>query len=208
MNEVSKRMHLRRLPLPKDTENSLDLLCYQTAHLVHCKAAFPDEKQRLYHMATLNLSSITACRAVSLFDTRCQVNLHPDGSPVIPGKIEAGSNGALNSPTPGQSGEAHCDSGYESSRSGRLNIEEDDMLDEVSSDGSSDATMSDIGYMSDCSSVVTDDGYLAGDDETGTILWRHVEFCIVRNPESGRPNVLVAIVTMVHTKGEDRKPRM
>ncbi|KAH1483307.1 hypothetical protein KXX06_004864, partial [Aspergillus fumigatus] len=70
MNEVSKRMRLRKLPLPKDTENSLDLLSYQTAHLVHCKAVFPDEKQRLYHMATLNLSSVTACRAVSLFDTR------------------------------------------------------------------------------------------------------------------------------------------
>ncbi|KAF7139772.1 hypothetical protein CNMCM5793_008215 [Aspergillus hiratsukae] len=105
-------------------------------------------------------------------------------------------------------GEAHCDSGYESSRSGRLNIEEDDMLDEISSDGSSDDTMSDMGYMSDCSSVVTDDGYLAGDDDTGTILWRHVEFCIVRNPEPGRPNILVAIVTLIHTKGEDRKPRI
>jgi hypothetical protein len=194
--------------LPKDTENSLDLLCYQTAHLVHCKAVFPDEKQRLYHMATLNLSSITACRAVSFFDTRCQDNLHPDGSPVIPGEMEADNNGALNSPTCGQGGEPHCDSGYESSRSGRLNGDEDDMLDEVSSDGSSDDTVSDIGYMSDCSSVVTDDGYLAGDDQTGTILWRHVEFCIVRNLEPGRPNVLVAIVTIVHTKGEDRKKRM
>lgn len=208
MNEVSKRMRLRKLPLPKDTENSLDLLSYQTAHLVHCKAVFPDEKQRLYHMATLNLSSVTACRAVSLFDTRCQVDLHPDGSPVIPGKIEAGSNGALNSPTPEQSGEAHCDSGYESSRSGRLNVDEDDMLDEISSDGSSDDTMSDIGYVSDCSSVVTDDGYLAGEDQTGTILWRHVEFCIARNPEPGHPNILFAIVTLIHTKGEDRKPRM
>ncbi|KAH2058821.1 hypothetical protein KXX03_007643, partial [Aspergillus fumigatus] len=112
-------------------------------------------------MATLNLSSVTACRAVSLFDTQCQVNLHPDGSPVIPSKIEAGSNGALNSPTPEQSGEAYCDSGYELSRSGRLNVDEDDMLDEISSNGSSDDTMSDIGYVSDCSSVVTDDGYLA-----------------------------------------------
>ncbi|KAF7139728.1 hypothetical protein CNMCM5793_007618 [Aspergillus hiratsukae] len=206
MNEVSMRMGLRRLPLPKETENSLDLLCYQTAHLVHCKAVFPDEKQRLYHMASLNLSSITACRAVSLFDTRCQVNLHPDGSPVIPGTIEAGDNGALNSPTCGQGDEAHCDSGYESSRSGRLNIEEDDMLDEISSDGSSDDTMSDMGYMSDCCSVITDDGYLAGDDDTGTILWRHVEFCIVRNPVPGRPNILVAIVTLIHTKGKIASP--
>lgn len=53
-------MRLCKLPLPKDTENLLDLLSYQTAHLVYYKAVFPDEKQRLYHMATLNLSSITA----------------------------------------------------------------------------------------------------------------------------------------------------
>jgi hypothetical protein len=121
MNEVSIRMGLRRLPLPKDTENSIDLLCYQTTHLVHCNAVFADEKQRLYHMAGLNLSSISPCRAVSLFDTRCQVNLHPDGSPIIPGEIETGDNVALNPPTCGQGGEAHCDSGYESSHSGRLN---------------------------------------------------------------------------------------
>lgn len=163
-------MRLRKLPLPKDTENSLDLLSYQTAHLVHCKAVFPNEKQRLYHIATLNLSSVTAYQAVSLFDTQCQVDLHPDGSPVIPGKIKAGGNGALNSPTPGQSSKAHYDSGYESSRSGRLNVNEDDMLDEISSNSSSDDTMSDISYVSDCSSVVTDDGYLASDNQTGTIL--------------------------------------
>jgi hypothetical protein len=142
-----------------------------------------------------------------LFDTRCEVNLHPDGSPIIPSKTEAGDNRTLNSLNCGQGGEDHCDSGYESSRSGRLNIEEDNILDEISSDGSGD-TMSDMGYMSDCSSVVTEDGYLAGDDETGTILWRHVEFCIVQNPVAGRPNILVAIVTLVHTKGEDRKPCM
>jgi hypothetical protein len=52
-------MHLYRLPLPKDIENLLDLLCYQTAHLIYYKAVFPNKKQRLYHMATLNLLSIT-----------------------------------------------------------------------------------------------------------------------------------------------------
>lgn len=61
MNKVSKRIHLRKLPLPKDMENLLNLLSYQTAYLVHCKAVFPNKKQRLYHMATLNLLSITAC---------------------------------------------------------------------------------------------------------------------------------------------------
>jgi hypothetical protein len=78
--------------------------------------------------------------------------------------MEADNNGALNSLTCGQGGEPYCDSGYESSCSGCLNGDEDDMLDEVSGDGSSDDTVSDIGYMLDCSSVVIDDGYLAGDD--------------------------------------------
>jgi hypothetical protein len=82
------------------------------------------------------------------------------------------------------------------------------MLDEVSSDDIFADKLSDIGYRSGCSSVVTDDGYLAGNDVTGTILWRHVEFCIVRNPVPGRQNILAAIVTILHTKGEDRKPRM
>jgi hypothetical protein len=63
------------------------------------------------------------------------------------------------------------------------------------------------GYTSD-GSTVTDDGYLAGNEETGTLLWRHIEFFIIRNPVRGRRNLLTAIVTLLHTKGEDRKPRM
>lgn len=54
-------MCLCRLPLPKDTENLLNLLCYQTTHLIYYKLVFPNKKQRLYHIATLNLLSITAC---------------------------------------------------------------------------------------------------------------------------------------------------
>jgi hypothetical protein len=201
-------MGLRKHPLPKPTENSLDLLCFQTTNLVHCKAVFADEKQRVYHMVGLNIASITACRAVSLFDTRCPVNLNPDGSPIVPGKDNLPDNEALLSPESGQGGETFCDSGYESSRSGYLNDEDDDILDEISSDESHNGPTSDIDYMSDSSSVVTDDGYLAGDDKTGTILWRHVEFCIVPNPIRGHPNIPAAIVSYVHTKGEGRKPRM
>ncbi|KAF7592473.1 hypothetical protein BBP40_000208 [Aspergillus hancockii] len=172
MNEVSNRMGLRKHPLPKPTENSLDLLRFQTTNLVY-------------------------------------FNLNPDGSPVIPGENKLPHNTeALLSPTRGGSGEAFCDSGYESSHSGYFNDGEDEMLDEICSDGSHHESTSDIDYMSDGSSVVTDDGYLAGDDVTGTILWRHVEFFIVRNPIAGHPNILAAIVSLVHTKGEGRKPRI
>ncbi|OJZ88792.1 hypothetical protein ASPFODRAFT_44521 [Aspergillus luchuensis CBS 106.47] len=47
--------------------------------MAHCDSVFADEKQRLYVLAGLNLSSISACRAVSLFDTRHTVNIQPDG---------------------------------------------------------------------------------------------------------------------------------
>jgi hypothetical protein len=56
-------------------------------------------------------------------------------------------------------------------------------------------------------SSVTDDECDAGPEVTRTILWRHVAFHIIRSPVQGRPNVLIAKVTLLHPKGEDRKPR-
>ncbi|OJI80392.1 hypothetical protein ASPTUDRAFT_193795 [Aspergillus tubingensis CBS 134.48] len=66
-------------------------------------------------------------------------------------------------------------------------------------------TASDVDCDSDTSSV-TDDGYLEGDEETNIILWRHVEFYIVHNPTPGERHILAAIITLLHTKGKDRKP--
>ncbi|KAA8652094.1 uncharacterized protein ATNIH1004_000998 [Aspergillus tanneri] len=205
MNIVSKEMGLRKLPLPKPTEQSVDLLHFQTTHLVHCNAVFADEKQRLYHMAGLNLSSVTACRSVSLFDTRCPVNIQPDGNPVLSTEGNPADDESLLLPSSSQDQGPLIDSGYESNQSNDSCERDKDTSDEMSSDSSD--LESDIDCMSDCSSV-TDDGYLAGDDNTGTILWRHIDFCIVRNPVPGRPNILAAIVTLLHTKGEDRKPRI
>jgi hypothetical protein len=141
-----------------------------------------------------------------LFNIRYYVKLHLDGSPVIPSKIGEGNNRVLNSLTYDQYGKGHCDSGYELSHSGYPNVKEDDMLNEISSNSDSDAIMSDMGYISDGSSVVIDNGYLAGDDMTGTILWRHIQFCIIQNPEPRHPNILIAIVTLIYIKGEDQKP--
>lgn len=207
MNVVSKEMGLRKLPLPKPTEQSTDLLHFQTTHIVHCDAVFADEKQRLYHMAGLNLSSVTACRAVSLFDTRCPVNLQPDGSPAVSTEGKAIGNESSLLPSGSQDQDSLSDSGYETNHRNGFCEPDEDISDKVSSDSSFSDSESDIDSMSDCSSV-TDDGYLAGDDDTGTILWRHVDFCIVRNPVPGGRNVLAAIVSLLHTKGEDRKPRM
>ncbi|KAE8386950.1 hypothetical protein BDV23DRAFT_196100 [Aspergillus alliaceus] len=207
MNVVSKEMGLRKHPLPKPTEQLVDLLHFQTTHIVHCDAVFADEKQRLYHMAGLNLSSITACRAVSLFDTRCPVNIQPDGSAPVSTEGKVTDDEALLLQSGSQDRGSLSDSGYETNQSNGFCELDEDISDKVSSDSSLSGLESDIDYMSDCSSV-TDDGYLAGDNNTGTILWRHVDFCIVRNPVPGCPNILAATVTLLHTKGEDRKPRI
>lgn len=71
--------------------------------------------------------------------------------------------------------------------------------------GSTDEDWSDV--VADDSSV-TDDGYDAGPEEARVIVWRHISFHIVRNHKLGQPNTLLAKVTLLHTKGEDRKPRM
>ena len=59
--------------------------------------------------------------------------------------------------------------------------------------------------LSDDSSV-SDHEYDAGPDESGVIVWRHIAFYIVRSLLPWRPNILLAKVTLLHTKDEDNKP--
>ncbi|KAL4891317.1 hypothetical protein BDV59DRAFT_66820 [Aspergillus ambiguus] len=205
MNVVSSNMGLRKHPLPKPTAASEDLLEFLVSHLVHCDSVFADEKQRLYPLVGLNLSSISACRAVSLFDTRHSVRLQADGSLLPPPDSPAKSIAALPLPL-ASCEEVPCDSGYDAG------VQSDDCEEGGSKSDDSAYTDSEMDTessndQSDCSSV-TDDGYLNGDETTGTILWRHVEFYIVRNPVPGHRHILAAIVTLLHTKGEDRKPRI
>ncbi|KAL4801676.1 hypothetical protein BDV18DRAFT_167246 [Aspergillus unguis] len=198
-NQVSKEMGLRKLPLPKPTADAIDLLEFQVTHLVHCESVFADEKQRLYVMVGLNLSSISGCRSVSLFDTRHAVNPRPDGT-FEPSAEEMAIGDNLDlSAAEHLSDEFLSDSGYKTGTRGEK--------EGKSYDGFEPGLDYDDGYTSD-NSIVTDDGYLAGDEETRTILWRHVEFYIIRNPIPKRRHLLTAIVTLIHTKGEDRKPRI
>jgi hypothetical protein len=91
-----------------------------------------------------------------------------------------------------------------------MGTEEDSDIDKVDSDGVSDTEIdadNDLGLESDASSV-TDDGYFAGKEETGTIFWRYIVFYIIRSPVPGQFNILFAIVILFHIKGEDRKPRI
>lgn len=207
MNLISRRMGLRRHPLPRPTAASDDLLQFLVTHLVHCNSVFADEKQRVYPLAGLNLSSISACRAVSLFDTRHPVKLQPDGSQLNPSEKDPTNDKGSVSPRGSFNEEALIDSDYEMDIGGHVSELDKTIPNDGSCDESDTDMERDTDYQSDCSSV-TDDGYLAGDEETGTILWRHVEFCIVRNPVPEGRNILAAIVTLLHTKGEDRKPRM
>jgi len=54
----------------------------------------------------------------------------------------------------------------------------------------------------------TDDGIYNGSEEARTLLWRHIVFFITPNPVPGMPNIVFAKVTLLHTKGEDRCPRV
>jgi hypothetical protein len=72
----------------------------------------------------------------------------------------------------------------------------------------SDATFeNDINRLDRFIDDVTDDEYDAGPEETGAMVWRHIAFHIIQNP-APRPNILLAKITLLHTKGEDRKPRV
>lgn len=69
-------MGLCRLPKPKPTSKMKDLLYYLVVHLVWDQSVFLNETQRFYLFPGLNLSSISGCRAVSLFDTRHKSSGH------------------------------------------------------------------------------------------------------------------------------------
>ncbi|KAE8395984.1 hypothetical protein BDV23DRAFT_168299 [Aspergillus alliaceus] len=87
--------------------------------------------------------------------------------------------------------EALCNSGYKTNWSDKPGKLEDNIASIMSSDSSSSNIKSDIDYLSDYSSV-TDDGY--------------VKFYIIRHSVPKYLNILAAIITLLYTKKEDRKP--
>ncbi|PTU22249.1 hypothetical protein P175DRAFT_0490728 [Aspergillus ochraceoroseus IBT 24754] len=163
--------------------------------MAHYDSVFADEKQQLYVLAGLNLSSISACRAVSLFDTRHTINLQPDGRPLETSGPKNPSNRTKCESSFNKS-EDEAPSGGSSHTTGKdteMSELEETNLDDIFSHHSDLETASDVDCDSDTSSV-TDDG--------------HVEFYVVRNPTPGERHILAAIITLLHTKGEDRKPRI
>ncbi|OJD26669.1 hypothetical protein ACJ73_01952 [Blastomyces percursus] len=54
----------------------------------------------------------------------------------------------------------------------------------------------------------TDDGYNTGQEKQRVVLWRHISFHIVHIQTPGQPNKLLSKLSILHTKGEDNKPRV
>ena len=148
MNIVSQRMGLRRLPLPKPTAASDDLLHFLVTHLAHCNSVFADEKQRLYLLSGLNLSSISACRAVSLFDTRHSVHIQVDEGLKL---SDAEQTGKQCSPFASGS-QTLDDSGYDTGKDSTPS-EPRAAVEELPCEEIIMETDDDVQYESDCSSV-------------------------------------------------------
>ena len=58
------------------------------------------------------------------------------------------------------------------------------------------------------SDVGMDNDYDAGEAKTRSIRFRHLQLFVARNAVEGEPNVLLAKVTLMHTKGEGNNPRV
>ncbi|KAK2853273.1 hypothetical protein FQN49_005240, partial [Arthroderma sp. PD_2] len=116
------------------------------------------------------------------------------------------------------------DPGYSSDESGIADSDDEAFSSEaeegesVDTDDERDSAPPDSGYNTDVdrSAVadrdfiddVTDDEYDAGPEVTAAMVWRHITFHIIRNPTPGQPNILLAKITLLHTKGGDKNPRV
>jgi hypothetical protein len=201
-------MGLRMLPKPKPVSAAADLLQFLVTHLVWCDSVFADEKQRFYLFPAMNLSCISGCQAVSLFDTRRIIDGDGDGgseshedipsdslsddASTLADRVGATASrhdllSDIGSPSSDSLDDSDDDTWADTDVSGDV----DDHIYETQLDHFSDLQIHASGDSNDDSDVdsdissVTDDGFLAGNEETGTILWRHVSFYVIRSPVAG-----------------------
>ncbi|OAT07656.1 hypothetical protein BDBG_03695 [Blastomyces gilchristii SLH14081] len=230
-NKVIKEWGLRRLPRrrpPGTKDNLYDILRF---HWERCTRVYTDEKQRLYVSVIQLLAFISGCRPVSLLDTRVDAK---KGTKRKRQMVEAKTRGVeprqvkkrkvSSSRRSGSAVEVDVDSGSDPEYSSN-GSSSDRVADVISDDytdsllGEEDALASDdydsgyetgpnnndVGFISE---HFIDDAYDAGPEQTGALLWRHIELYLIRSPVPGRPNIPLAKVTFLHTKQEDRKPRV
>lgn len=169
---------LRRLPKKRGVSRVDDLYHILFYHWVHDEVVYRDEQQRNYVSTGILMASYFGCRPVSMFDTRLRFE-DDDGARKSVDHVTAAGK-------PNNVGEDQ-----------EVQGSENDM------DANDDAST----YCDSDSDSGTDHGVDAGLDETGCLLWRHITFIIAPNRIPGEPNNLVAKVTIIHTKGEDNRPR-
>lgn len=189
-----------------------DLYLVLVTHWVWDDAVFPDERQRVQVSTALLLAAFTGCRPCSLFDTRLKFDDTDD--------IKITDNNAKNDID--GDGNGDCDSYTDSdtiigSGSGSDSNDSDmdgDFVINGDSDMDSDDNMDsgidgksniDVDYDSDSG---TDDDCEAGTDKTKSILYRHISIIVVRNPIPEKANIVLAKITLLHTKGEDNRPQV
>lgn len=161
---------------------------------MHDDTVFRDEQQRNYVPAGILMASYFGCRPVSMFDTRSwfkdENNAH---KPVH-------HHTAVSSLTDGGEDQEAQDTENNADW-------DDDRATLVNSDCDLDNHDHASTYFGSDSGSGTDDGVDAGCDETGSLLWRHITFIIAPDHIPTEPNILFAKVALIHTKGEDNRPR-
>ena len=156
-----------------------DLYHILFTHWVFDDATYRDERQRVQVSTGILLASYTGCRPCSLFDTS-PGSASDDHAAAVPYAHSTGIR--LRGHRPGSddtdawSSENDC---------------EDD--NETSADSSDHDDSGD------------DDGICVNLGETASICYKDVNMFLVRNSISGAPNVLAAKITLLHTKGAERK---
>ncbi|KAL9577130.1 MAG: hypothetical protein Q9203_007573, partial [Teloschistes exilis] len=180
---------LRKIPKRKPVIDLDDLYHLLYTHWVLDDSVFKDERQRVQLAKGLLAAAFFDCRPCSLFDTR--VNLtetstidSPDGQGKVRLKTGAGNTDIYISQRNRPSG-THSHQDYS-----------------ATTDSDSDPC-----YISDSDSG-TDDDYDTGPEETRSFLYRHIKIHIVANPTPGQPNLVFLKAMLLHTKGQDRNPRV
>ena len=178
-----------------------DLYRMFITHWVHDDAVFADERQRVQLPTAALMASFLGCRPVSLFDTRVKFQNSDYLDYGNYDKVVSKSNSPMKESDSDQDTLVDSDSDSEH----EMNLSDDTAMETDSKvDGHGDGN----GEGDSGTDSGTDDGYDAGSEETRSILYRHIRVIVVRNPTAGKPNIVLMKVTLLHTKGEDNKPRM
>ncbi|KAI1943088.1 hypothetical protein LOZ66_000783 [Ophidiomyces ophidiicola] len=235
-NRIIKSWGLRKLPKRKPTGTTDFLYALLRFHWERCPRAYADEKQRLYVSVVQLLAFVSGCRPVSILDTRTKAKANKrktsEGQEATRSSKRLKMSSIPKRQVSSVKNDNRCSSrsdetcssdggNYSSTDQGYDSVDSlDDDADPMFNAESTlhydedEESNCDSGYESISKNDDTfikdhiDDAYDAGPENTGALLWRHIQFHIVRSPVEDRQNILLAKITLLHTKAEDRKPRV